>query len=638
MSAAMKAVRDAFRGLGRRRVVVLGVVAGVVAVAYLAGASASSAGGGIFFRSASVTGGGVGSSLVVSSPSGALVGDVLVAAVDVVGDPVVTGPSGWSVVRRDVATSGSRLEQLLFVHVVGSAEPSSYRWSFSVAHGASGGIVAYGGVDRQQPVDTSSGGATASAMRLTAPSLTTSVVGGMVVAAFGVGGARVITPASNLTERFHGGLSAVSGEKVTVAAADRTVPAAGQIGASSAGLDKSGSGIGQVVVLRPAPASADATPPTTPSGLTQNGSSGTSMTVSWTASSDNVAVAGYTVYLDSRPVATTASTSYVLSGVGCGTNHTIAVDAFDAKGNHSAQVAIHGSTAGCPTGTVVEFPVVPTARPSSIALGPDGNIWFTLPGSLARVTPTGSVRFFPTPTTGTLGGLTAGQDGNVWFSETTANKIARSTPTGSISEFPVSTPNAGLAGIANGADGNLWFVESYSNKVGRITPQGSVVEYTVPTPSSYPHGINRGPDNNIWFVEVDGNKVGRIAPSGAISEYAIPTPDARPLVINRGPDGNLWFTEQKANKIGRITPRGSITEFPLPTPSAAPSGITSGPDGNIWFTEKAANKIGRITPTGAIREWALPTPAAAPNKITSGPDGNIWFTEQGASSIGRITP
>ena len=38
------------------------------------------------------------------------------------------------------------------------------------------------------------------------------------------------------------------------------------------------------------------------------------MTVSWTASSDNVAVAGYIVYLDSRPVATTASTSSVLSG------------------------------------------------------------------------------------------------------------------------------------------------------------------------------------------------------------------------------------------------------------------------------------------------------------------------------------
>ena len=580
--AVTSAAGAALRRLGRRRpVVVLGVAAGLAAAVGLAAGSAATVGGGIVFRSASVAGGGVGSSLVVSSPSGARTGDVLVAVIDVMGAPAVTGPPGWSRVRGDVSPASTRLEQVLFVRVVSAVEPSSYQWAFSVARGASGGIVAYAGVDTQHPIDATSGASTVSSAGLTAPSVTTAVGGAMILAAFGVGGTRVITPAADTTERFHAGLSAPPGEKLTVTVADRTVPLAGQTVASSAGLDTPGSGIGQLLALRPASAGVDTTPPSTPSGLTQVGNSQTSVSVAWTLSSDDVAVAGYTIYLDGRQIATTTttSTSYVLSGLRCGSSYTVSLDAFDGAANHSAQATITGSTAGCPTGTIVEFPVLPSVRPSSVTCGPDGNIWFTLPGSLGRITATGVVRFFPAPTPGSLGGITAGPDGNVWFTESTTNRIARSTTSGSISEFSIPTVAAGLAGITTGADGNLWFVEALSNKIGRITPNGSVVEYRVPTTSSFPHGINRGPDNNIWFVEVDGNKIGRIAPNGTISEYPIPTPNARPFVITPGPDGNLWFTEQRANKIGRITPTGTITEFPLPMPrpnrAASPADLTA---------------------------------------------------------------
>ena len=81
----------------------------------------------------------------------------------------------------------------------------------------------------------------------------------------------------------------------------------------------------------------DTTPPTIPTGLTVGSRTTTSIAVSWTASSDNVGVAGYGVYSNGSLVATPASTSYTLSGLTCGTSYTVAVDAYDAAGNRSAQ-------------------------------------------------------------------------------------------------------------------------------------------------------------------------------------------------------------------------------------------------------------------------------------------------------------
>src|SRR5204863_7568535 len=61
----------------------------------------------------------------------------------------------------------------------------------------------------------------------------------------------------------------------------------------------------------------------------------TSFTLTWSASTDNVGVAGYALFLDGIRVGTTTSTSYGYTGLACGTAYTVTLEAFDAAGNYS---------------------------------------------------------------------------------------------------------------------------------------------------------------------------------------------------------------------------------------------------------------------------------------------------------------
>lgn len=86
---------------------------------------------------------------------------------------------------------------------------------------------------------------------------------------------------------------------------------------------------------------ADTTPPTAPTNLSGNSASATTVSLSWSGSTDNVSVAGYNIYRGTSAsaltqVATTASTQYTGSNLASGTTYFYAVAAYDAAGNVSA--------------------------------------------------------------------------------------------------------------------------------------------------------------------------------------------------------------------------------------------------------------------------------------------------------------
>jgi chitodextrinase len=93
--------------------------------------------------------------------------------------------------------------------------------------------------------------------------------------------------------------------------------------------------------------STDTTPPSKPLNLAQTGATQTSVTVAWSASTDNVGVAGYHVYVGLTMVGSTASTSYTLSGRSCGTSIVVVVAAYDAAGNLSPKSAVGAKTTAC---------------------------------------------------------------------------------------------------------------------------------------------------------------------------------------------------------------------------------------------------------------------------------------------------
>jgi chitodextrinase len=92
-------------------------------------------------------------------------------------------------------------------------------------------------------------------------------------------------------------------------------------------------------VVSATPALADTQAPTVPTGLTATAVSGTQANLSWSASTDNVGVTGYYVYLNDRPLATTAATSFSHTGRTAGATYNYRVSAYDAVPNHSAWTA-----------------------------------------------------------------------------------------------------------------------------------------------------------------------------------------------------------------------------------------------------------------------------------------------------------
>ncbi|WP_281324451.1 M4 family metallopeptidase [Flavobacterium sp. IMCC34518] len=79
----------------------------------------------------------------------------------------------------------------------------------------------------------------------------------------------------------------------------------------------------------------DATPPTAPSALAASGTTASSTNLSWSSSTDNVAVTGYNVYNGATLVTTVSATTYSVTGLSPNTAYTFTVKAKDAKDNLS---------------------------------------------------------------------------------------------------------------------------------------------------------------------------------------------------------------------------------------------------------------------------------------------------------------
>jgi streptogramin lyase len=297
----------------------------------------------------------------------------------------------------------------------------------------------------------------------------------------------------------------------------------------------------------------------------------------------------------------------------------------------------------------------PTSGPQNIAVGADGDIWFTIQNSnqIGRITPgsPNAISVWNVPTTNSQpNGIALGPDGNIWFTEYNAGKIGEITPSGSFSEYPLPTggTTSGPRNIAAGPNGTMWFTEYNANKIGEIVvsdasngTSNGISEYPVAT-NSNPRGIIEGPDGNIWFTEYTADEVGYLNPASPLTPpvlFSGLTANSGPRSIDVGPNGYLWFTENNAAKVGKILAASpnTITEYPTPTPASVPARMTEGPDENMWFSENGVSQIGSINPTsGAITEYTIPTAHSNPVGVITGPDHNIWFTENGTDKIGQL--
>ncbi len=186
----------------------------------------------------------------------------------------------------------------------------------------------------------------------------------------------------------------------------------------------------------------DTTAPTAPTGLTAGTTTQTSIAVTWTAATDNVAVTGYGTYRNAAPAGNPTGTSYTFNGLTCNTSYTLSVDAVDAAANRSAQTSITAVTAACPIPDT-QAPTVPgNFRSTGQSTASVSLAWNAATDNTAvtgyGVYRNGTLVSSPTGTTATVSGLTC--DTSYTFAvdavDAATNRSAQATVTASTSACP----------------------------------------------------------------------------------------------------------------------------------------------------------------------------------------------------------
>ena len=232
-------------------------------------------------------------------------------------------------------------------------------------------IAEYSGIDPANAVDGSIGGNGTGALSSSGAVTTTNandlIVGANLVAGTTTG------PGTSFTSRL---ITIPDGDILE----DRVVSAVGSYSATAALTG--GDWVMQMVAFRAGAGGPDTQPPTAPSGLGATAISATQITLTWTASTDNVGVTGYLIERCQGAGCTTfaqiaapgTGTTYSDTGLTATTSYSYRVRATDAAGNLSP----YSNTASATTQTVdTQPPTAPSGLGATAASASQINLTWT---------------------------------------------------------------------------------------------------------------------------------------------------------------------------------------------------------------------------------------------------------------------
>lgn len=133
-----------------------------------------------------------------------------------------------------------------------------------------------------------------------------------------------------------------------------------------------------VLVLETAPAAPDTEAPSVPGGLQASAASSTQINLNWTASTDNIAVTGYSVYRSGVLInGNVTGTTYQDTGLTANTTYSYTVSAHDAAGNNSAQSTTASATTQPTPPPDTTAPSVPTGLGAAVVSSNQINLSWT---------------------------------------------------------------------------------------------------------------------------------------------------------------------------------------------------------------------------------------------------------------------
>ena len=235
---------------------------------------------------------------------------------------------------------------------------------------------------------------------------------------------------------------------------------------------------------------------------------------------------------------------------------------------------------------------------TSLTLGPDGNVWFTAPGRVGRMTTSGTYTIFPIP---------AGSE---------------ITP----------TPTAITVGVA----GDLWWIDGRT-RVGRVSTGGQITMYE-PQGVIELRTIAPGPDGNMWAVAETAGAPGETAysivevgPTGGISTSPVDLAGIGANQILPGPGGDMWIAGGGGTV--RVTAAGEQTTYPVGRYRSLTHIAFDGED-RLWYARNGSNGPQFPAPAVGVMS-AEPTPTGEFTALTP---ARILDTRNGTGRGGSTAP
>jgi virginiamycin B lyase len=227
-----------------------------------------------------------------------------------------------------------------------------------------------------------------------------------------------------------------------------------------------------------------------------------------------------------------------------------------------------------PDGTVQHFAFSGKERPLviyDVAVGAEGAAWATAgeplfagpgpastQGKLLRVSADGSEAEFPLPKEIEPRDIAVGADGNLWFTAVEGSYsiehstslgtgyIGRMTPAGTVTVFPTPTEESRPEAIVAGPDGRLWFQEDKPSRIRTIATDGTFGRaYKLPL-RSWRSDLAFGPEGDLWIAAGEAGLL-RLSSGGRLTRFG-----GRPEAVVAGVEGDIWT--QSAETLRRIVP------------------------------------------------------------------------------------
>jgi len=168
------------------------------------------------------------------------------------------------------------------------------------------------------------------------------------------------------------------------------------------------------------------------------------------------------------------------------------------------------------SGLFEEIQLEKGSLPFTLAIDPQGKIWFTEsgPGKIGVINPENNeiTEFSGEKPLRGPEALIFDREGNLWIAEHTGVGIAKFNPILETFElFPVSDQDALPFGMTFDRYENIWIAQHTVDSIAAYDPHNNnLIEVQVPTTPSFVQFMTSDDKDNIWFVEQQGNKLGTV--------------------------------------------------------------------------------------------------------------------------------